>query len=296
MPNIWDSIVKTLVYADIFDYPLNLDELNRWLIYSDGKKQKYGSQIKITHSQLKSNKNIDFLDGYYFLKGRSEIVGLRKKRIGYSLHKMPIAKKGTRILSFIPFIKMIALSGNLALENADKNDDIDFFIITSRKRLWITRFFSSLILYIAGMKRKPKQKNVKNKICLNMFLDEDNLEIPHEMRNIFSAHESCQIIPLLNRDETFEKFMNKNYWVKDYLPNTIISYNIEQITDKRKQTVIIRNILDILEKILRNLQVWYMRKKITREIIQNGRAFFHPTDVAGKIIMQYERKIKTYTS
>jgi hypothetical protein len=37
-----------------------------------------------------------------------------------------------KILSFFPQIKLIGLSGSLAMMNADKDDDIDLFIITAK--------------------------------------------------------------------------------------------------------------------------------------------------------------------
>ena len=86
------------------------------------------------------------------------------------------------------------------MDNADKQDDIDFFIITAKGTMWTTRLCSAFLLSAAGLRRTPNQKQVANKICLNMFMQEGDLSLPASERDLFSAHEVLQMVPLWERE------------------------------------------------------------------------------------------------
>lgn len=114
---------------------------------------------------------------------------------------------------------MVAVTGNLAMDNAEKNDDIDLLIVTARKRLWLTRLLTNFLVEIVANRRRPNDKEVKDKICLNMFLTEDHLKIPLKEQNLFTAHEVCQLKLLWQRKNSYQKFIQKNLWSQKFLPN-----------------------------------------------------------------------------
>jgi len=210
MDSLQKRILKTLVYADIFDYPLTFNQLKKFLITSQKKDFKIGD-VKLKEIAEKGN--------YFFLRGREKIVKERKRKEKYADRKLKIAQQVVRVLRLIPFIKMVAVTGNLAMRNANQEDDIDFLIITQRKRLWLSRFFAVVLLELLGKRRRPEEKEVKDKICLNMFLDEDHLEMSEKQQNLFSAHEILQLKSLYEKDKFYDKFLDQNRWVKKFLAN-----------------------------------------------------------------------------
>ena len=212
MDKIQIAILRTLAYADIFDYPLKLEELHRFLI-----NQKTDNQF--FKKNLKDLKQISSKDKYFFLKNKERNIYLRKKREKYSRGKIKIAQKVAIWLKQIPWVKMVGITGNLAMFNADKEDDIDLLILTKKNRLWLSRFLAILITELLGLRRRPGQKIVANKICLNMFLDEDHLQVPIKERNLVTAHEICQLRPLFSKDNFYQKFIQQNQWSQSFLPN-----------------------------------------------------------------------------
>jgi len=202
MEQIQNAILRTLCYADIFDYPLTEQEIRRWLIGSSDQ-------------QLKFEKKKPF----YFLKGRGKIVAIRKRREKWSREKFKIARRVTGWLKFIPTIKMVAVTGALAMNNAHQEDDIDLLIVSQKNRLWLTRLMTVLLTEVVAQRRRPADKEFKNKICLNMFLDEAHLVIPKSEQDLFSCHEVCQLKPIWEKDRVYQKFIKSNQWVKQYLPN-----------------------------------------------------------------------------
>lgn len=203
------AILKTLVYADIFDYPLREKEIKKYLICP----KEVNCQI------IREDKLIKQKQGYFYLKGREKIIAIRKKRKIYSEKKLEIAYQAANWLKLIPWIKMVGLTGALAMENVKDDDDIDFLIISAKKRLWLTRLLTVLLIELVAKRRRPDDKKFKDKICLNMFLDEGRLTLPENERNLFSSHEICQLKVLWQKKGVYKKFISKNRWLKKYLAN-----------------------------------------------------------------------------
>jgi hypothetical protein len=129
-----------------------------------------------------------------------------------------------------------------------------------------------------------------------MWLDESDLRWSEKDRNIYTAHEIGQIVPLVNKNLTYEKFINKNKWIFDYWPN-VVKIQRENSIQKSSNSKVQRNILNVLfyllcrtlEPLARNLQYRYMRGKITREVITPTRAVFHPKDQGLEVIKKLNK-------
>ena len=284
-----EAILKTLSYHNIFDYPLTFQEIKQFFIKpSFLKSQPVLISLAVNLKKLIKEKKVAKRKEFYFLFGRKKIVDLRKSRKKISRQKIKKAQKIIKIINFIPWLKMIAISGALAMSNADKDDDIDFFIITANNRLWLTRLLIIIILEIFGQRRRPQQTKVKDKVCLNMFLDEKALVLAKTKRNLFTAHEICQLKPIFNRQQTYEKFINQNQWLKKYLANCLKFKKLKQDKIKLKKGLAF---FDFLEKLAYQCQKKYMSKKMTLEKISPHFAFFHPRNRAKEILRQFKKKI-----
>jgi len=207
------AVLCTLAYADIFDYPLKDEEIWRFLISTKKESPASVKRVLLELPQVSQKEN------YYFLKAKKDLAALRRKRARLSKKKLKIASKIAGWLKLVPFIKLVALTGALAMENSQKDDDIDFLIVTSKNRLWLTRLLIVLLIELVDSRRRPGDKKFKDKVCLNMFLTENHLALPKKERDLFSAHEVCQMRILWEKDDTYQKFLKANQWVKRYLPN-----------------------------------------------------------------------------
>lgn len=193
---------KTLAYADIFDYPLTKKELIKWQIVND--------QLRPELTQ-KTGK-------FYHLKNRQNLAAFRQRRQRFSQLKFKRVLQTVGFFKLIPWIKLVAVTGALAMNNADKNDDIDLMIITTADRLWLSRLLATILLF-PQLRRPVQNEGVGDKLCLNLWLDETSLTTPKDKRNLYTAHEVAQAKPIFDRDHTYQKFINANLWLKTFLPN-----------------------------------------------------------------------------
>lgn len=251
--------IASIIYHDIFDYPLTYFELSKW---------KAGKEITSRKSLI-----ISYQNGFYFAAGKEGIVYKRLIRERISERKLKTAKDAVRIFGFIPTIKMVGITGALAMGNAAEESDIDLLIITKKGTLWTTRLISYLVTWLLGIKtRKPNDRDQKDKLCLNMWLSESALTWPKRDRNVYTSHEIAQTVPLINKNQTYEKFLYKNIWVKDWWPNVVKIENVIYKTQSGK------SFLSVFEPLTRTFQYWYMRRKMTREVATSTRAIFHPNN------------------
>lgn len=268
LESLSDKEKTSVLYHNLFDYPLSFQDLIKWQIGKDVK-------------DIKSTAIITNKSGYYFLQGRGGLIYKKLLRKRISVKKIKIAKKSAKLLSFVPGVKMIAVTGSLAMENSSEESDIDLMIITKRGLLWTTRLFVYLTLYLFGVQtRNPGKGQQKDKLCLNIWLDESDLIWSKKDRNIYTAHEIAQIIPIVNKDKTYELFLIENKWILNFWPNAVH-------LDKNLNTISPCFLLfskSPIEKLAFKLQYQYMKNKITREVITPTRALFHPRDWAKVVI------------
>jgi hypothetical protein len=287
-----ESILKTLLYGDIFDYPLYKEEVWKFLI-SPAKqdKKEIFNYLNTKNSFFGSNNNL------FFIKDKNNIIEARRKREKYSLQKIAFAKKIIKKVSIIPTVYFIGISGAVAMQNSEEDDDIDLFVIAAKNSAWTTRFLMIIFLSLLGVYRRKKDKNVSNKICLNMLIDENTLSFPKQRKDLYTAHEISQIIPIFNRNKTYERFINSNVWITDFLPNVFekkpkIPF-LSKISFAGKSINYVLKVL-VVEFITRNIQMWYMKKNITKETILNNFLAFHPFDYKKDVLNSYKKKVAKY--
>lgn len=265
----------TLAYSDIFNFPLTKEEI--WIRLVSDRKIKREEFEKGLISLVETSV-IELSENYYCLSGSKQNIKKRNKNSLEAEKKLSIAKKVAYYLSFIPSIKFIGISGGLATGNVDVNDDIDFFIITKKNSLFVTRFFALVMLEILRLRRTRNDKNSGNKICLNLLIDEDNLSWPEKMRDLYTAYEIIQIKPLFEKDNIFKRFFTANSWTRKYFKNNnpVIGHSVNP---KINSSGIFMRTSELL---MRSLQKYYMKKYRTTEIVSKGFIAFHPMDYRTK--------------
>lgn len=288
-PVLKEAILKTLCYRDLFDYPLTEEELGEFLI------EKAAGRSEVAHAlaQLVAEDKVKEERGFYFLRGREEVVEIRLKREKISGKKFLRVRRFLKVLRFLPWVEAVFLTGALAAGNAQRDDDIDLMVVTRRNRVWLTRFLATLLFDILRIRRKPRQESQRDQFCLNIFLAENALALPESEQNLYSSHEVALAYPLWSRGYINERFLSENPWVTRFLPNL-------ELPEVRTKAAKFSGILgkaaaafwSCLDFALWRLQLSYMGGKRTREIVERNRIFFHPVDLAKKILPAY--KVRVY--
>lgn len=210
------AILEALAYSDIFDHPLRFDELHRYLPI-----RAEADELKTALNE--SNAQVNYRDGFYFLTGRDEIVDIRKEREARSKKLLPIALRYGRILDSLPFVRMVALTGSLAVLNISNNADFDYMLVAAKGRVWTARAFALLFNRMVRL--------FGHIICPNLIVSESALEWP--LHDLYSARELIQMIPISGMD-VYRDVMQANSWVAEFVPqSSLCDSRAKTATDPR---------------------------------------------------------------
>lgn len=283
------DIRQVLHYFSFFHYPPSFTEIYTFLKKKCSKTRLVSILEKMVKKKSLTNlKSTNFLvknDDRYTLgeysKGmKNEELKIKNwiVRERYSRNKIQKIQTFLKILFSFPQIKLVGLSGTVSMMNAQEKDDIDLFIITAKKRLWTARMISLVMAQLFGLRRKAGKTKARDKICLNLFFDESNLAISRYKQTEYVAHEVLQMKSLINKNYTYEHFLNKNKWVYDIFPN------VKKPVFLKKNTKITNNFIgNFIEFCLKKLQLISIKLHQTNEIVTNTQLWFFPQDFEKKL-------------
>jgi len=322
MTDLEKSILATLVYYDVLNRPLTGWEVFRYLVkLPEVRPEKRNLSLnnfslKVTTFLCRTSSFVSVLDvleksklinqknGFYFLKGRSRIVKQRIERQKIADQKWKKARRVIRFLQVIPFVRMIAVSGSLAMNNTREDSDIDLLIITKSSRIWTCRALTTIYFHIIGQRRHGNL--TKNRFCLNHYITNNSLKIPWQ--SLYNAQTYAHLVPIWQEKGLYRRFQRANKWIGQYLVNysinkkgnltTLESNQFLGLIRKFREWILDTWYRDILEFFLRKIQ----KRKIKKEPLtykSGGRVSFddqqlefHPDSPEKNILEKYNQKMK----
>ncbi|MDR9443227.1 MAG: hypothetical protein RI842_10965 [Schleiferiaceae bacterium] len=191
------SVLRALIYFDLFDHPLGKEELQRFASWQEPGLLDVLERRGWISSQA----------GYFSLPGRGYLIAERLREAERVRVSRQRARLMARLIACFPFVRGVGLSGSLSKQRMEKGGDLDFFVVTGPGRLWIAR--TLLMLF-----KKVWLLNSHKYFCLNYFVDEQHLSMPEQNRYI--ATELVSLIPLYGAT-LYEELLRANQWTTQYL-------------------------------------------------------------------------------
>lgn len=245
------SIIKALLYYDIFNYPLTKEEIFYNSCVNTLSREEFYKQIDF----LNENGLVHFNDPFYQIEKNPDLIARRKKGNQLAREKLKTAIRVSNFIGYFPFIRAVYLSGSISKGFMEEKSDIDYFVITEPNRLWVARF---LLVFFRRVFLFNSHKN----FCINYFIDSKSLEI--EEKNIYTATELATLIPVYDIN-LYQKFNDSNNWVYSFLPNIQLAHlqknNSNHFLKKIFEFVLNNRIGDELDDFFLSLFRRYDQKK-----------------------------------
>lgn len=289
------AILRTVLYADIFDYALSVRELHHFLMHSTAVDLGAVERALMTSPMLAEV--LAYCDGWITLADRTAIARLRMERERTAQALWPHAKRFGRILARLPFVRMVGLTGALAMRNpSSPHDDFDYLIVTQPGRVWLARLLSIAVVRWVRLRGRE--------ICPNFVLAEDRLA--QTRRDLYVAHEVAQVVPLFGR-ELYDRLRDVNGWTFDHLPNARCALHADDIA---RLSRVERALKSAAERVLGGrlgdwLEGWERRRKVARftaaaraaesaAVIDDSQIKGHFNDHGSRVLMQYRRRLERF--
>lgn len=173
-------------------------------------------------------------------------------------------------------IEFVGVTGSVAAGYPKNNDDIDLMIITKKNKLWLTRLRLRYFIWKNKIPhRRYGKEQRKDEFCFNLWLDTAGLIVPKKRQHLKNAMDLVMMVPILNKDCTYERFVAENDWVKKYLAT-----GYGQINKKTKVKKLKSKKMDyFINLIMFAGQVAFMLVRGRVDEVGLRKAFFHPTEI-----------------
>lgn len=196
------AIRNTLAYADLFRYPLTAHEVHRYLheVEIDGASLRAALAVRL--------EGVEQEGGYYAPAGGSGLAAHRRSGRLASASLGARARGYATLLRYLPYVRMVGLTGSLAMCNPARRSDIDLMIVTAPGRVWLCRAAVVALVRLVGL--------WGDVLCPNYLVAEDALVLDDV--TIYDAHELAQMVPLYGR-EAYLRLWSANPRLQALLPN-----------------------------------------------------------------------------
>jgi hypothetical protein len=171
---------------------------------------------------------------------------------------MKTARSYGGVIARLPFVRMIAVTGSLAVDNAEAGDDVDYLIVTAPGRLWLTRTLVMAVVRFAALRGVT--------LCPNYLISESALALPQ--RDVYTARELAQMAPVTGFD-TYDRMLAANEWYTAFLPNVAPpAHGVESNDGRARSSGRAERVLGA--RVFDKVEGWLMRRKARELRVQAG--------------------------
>lgn len=265
-----EAIILVIAFFDLFDFPLTVSEI--W--ENTGRQISLSEIIKL----LKQTDKIEEKNGFYFLRGRSEIMAIRRARYFFSERKVRIARRFAYLFSLCPFVQVVALANSLGFYNLRRESDLDFFIITSPGKIWLSRLYCTGLAKILAC--RPTEKVKQDRVCLSFYVSADHLNLDKlrlEGGDPYFDYWRQHLFLLYNKNRIYEKFLAANNLINNppvtLIPPVSANIGLVEKVAQKLQLRLLPNNLRVLanqsEGVVINNQVIKLYRRDRRRYFSN---------------------------
>ncbi len=216
-PNLRRSVLAALAYFDVFDFPLTLVEIARFLPRSSPAEKELPALTDIRKTLRRCP--VGEREGYFFLAGRDAIVDRRREKYLLAAGKYRKARLLAACLRLLPSVRLVAVCNSLAIYNAERDSDIDFFVVTRPGAVWFTRLVTTGAVSLFGL--RPDARTQRDRYCLSFFVTENALDLSSlalPSGDTYLRYWLATLQPLYDAGGVMDRLMAANAWLARDLP------------------------------------------------------------------------------
>lgn len=128
------------------------------------------------------------------------------------MNKLRKAKLIAQLLSAVPYVRLVVLTGSVATGRDNPKSDLDFLIICQRGRLYLGRYLCVGLMTLFGQKSYPKFNKSAGRVCLTFYLADNFLDFIKINRPLFKKRQNWlkESMPLSGFQGLYKRLMKIN--------------------------------------------------------------------------------------
>jgi hypothetical protein len=212
-PDIRGDLEKIVQVSSYLNFSFSLEDIADYFLPARNLTAEKLNSI-ISNGDFK-DLPFEIKDGY-LVTGPLQSDMLRKQRERVSAEKLNSAARFALLLRrIVPFIQTVAVTGSVAYGSAEKWDDIDLFIVTQRKRLWLSVLLALVLVRVEKLLRLYPTHLLP--FCLSYVHDEQGFadDAARNSVNPLFARELLKAKPVSGPNE-YLRILKENTWVSEF--------------------------------------------------------------------------------
>lgn len=312
-----NSILATIAYYDVFNFPLTFAEVYKYLINPKRLAPNrifVSSEVKVEAFDIVAELDnmaragmIGQKNGFYFMPGRDYLYDERIEKDKLAGIKWKKFLRAAKYLQAALHLKAVFASGSLAANNTEPKSDFDIFVVIKSGRLYTGRFFLWLVSSLLGVRRGRFDLVAPDKLCFNHYVTDDKLEPTH--KSLYIAQSVLNMKPVIFSEKILGDFSSANKWVSGYCYNfrgvggyRSIKPNKFILTFAKCAESLLNNLFgDFVESILKKFQQRRIKNNPAtyesggRIVFNDKELEFHPRSFEKVAIEKYNQYLKKLT-
>ncbi len=293
------AILCTLLYGDVFCFPMTAAEIHYYLIGMTATHDAVDAALQTPSEWLEAHIITGEVAGqpcYAVAEQDAEVFAVRGARETASAALWGKAWRYGGWLGALPFVEMVGMTGALAVRNAsDPTDDLDYLLVVREGRVWLARLLAVIMVRLMRLWGVT--------LCPNYVLASSALH--QERYDMFMAHEIAQMIPVTGH-HVYHQMRDVNAWTQEFLPNANSALYMEPECSPRWLG---RAVKWLGERVLGGwlgdrLERWEMQRKLRKfqaQVTGDSHAHLDETHVKGHFydygqvtLERFEERLQAY--
>lgn len=257
MDKIAEAILSTLAFFSLYNLPLHKRRIYELLYKYSADEQEVYRELEVLAREGRLTRVGDNFGLKFWDTQKLDLNLVEAERRWEKIDKY------FWLLSIIPYIDCIDIVHSLAFGNADRDSDIDFFVVTKPRRLYFVRSLIIVLFKLIGVYKT--RARVREQFCFGYFITTKHLSLESMLLpedDPFMAFWVASHIPIYGRD-AYNKFSQANLWAKDYFPNYNPDFRTQRLKASNSFLILAKKIIEIilwipaeiLEPVLRSIHI-----------------------------------------
>ncbi len=213
-----ESILNTLAFFAIFDWPLTATEVHDRLW--DAPVGIGPSEVIVELEKLVQAGIVVSGGGYFALENMAAARERRRGAHWLVMHKLKRARRALRFAAWVPFMRAVFICNTVAFGWPRAQSDIDVFVVVRRERLWLTRLLLTVAISVSGYRRHGK--HVADRVCLSFYITDNVLDLSSVRRgedDVLLTYWSLSLHPLYDPENVAAEVRAANVWATARVSN-----------------------------------------------------------------------------
>jgi glycosyltransferase involved in cell wall biosynthesis len=287
-PREW-ALVAAVVYADLFDSPLPVPEALRGALgfaLDAQELRRLAAQPRVA-SLLTLHPS-----GFLVLTGREHLVDAMPEREALTHALLEKNRPTLALLSSLPFVRSLLISGGLAHKNPGARPDVDLFVLAAGGRAYTAYTMLFLATRLTG---------TRHLICPNYLVDERELAVVYH-RDLFTAHQLVSSRPFSGHPAYAALCRANEAWVRSVFPafvprdSALLSASASRAGWQRAGELALRPIASLLEWALRTGWRVRLRRRASSAprpdvVLGDGILKLHLSDYRARVMDRFASRL-----